>query len=97
MDRPDREEEEKKERRRRRRSRRRKSSCFMAPPLLHHCLLPSLLLLCLLSLQLRLFVFQPSIHLPAKTAGFCRYSQYAIGTVGIFFRYETRGLSILVH
>ena len=28
--------------------------------------------------------FWPGIHLPAKTAGFCRYSQYAIGTAGIF-------------
>ena len=86
MDRPDREEEEKKERRRRRRSRRRKSSCFMAPPLLHHCLLPSLLLLCFLSLQMRLFVFRPSIHLPAETAG----------TAGIFSSTK-QGVSVPVH
>ena len=70
----DRKEEEKKERRRR-------SSCFMTPPLLCHRLLSFLLLLCFLSLQM---MFWPGIHLPAKTAGFRRHSQYATSTAGIF-------------
>ena len=76
------EEEEKKERRRRR------SSCFMASPLLHCRLLPFLLLLCFLSLQMRLFVFRPDIHLPAEKARFRRYSRYA---AGIFFGTKKEG------
>ena len=51
----------------------------MAPPLLRCRLLPFLLLLCFLSLQMRLFVFRPDIHLPAKKAGFHRYSRYVAG------------------
>ena len=62
----------------------------MASPLLCRHLLPFLLLLCFLSLQMRLFVFRPDIHLPAETAGFRRYGWH-------FFQYETRELSILVH
>ena len=30
-------------------------------------------------------MFRPSIHLPAKIAGFRQYSQYAAFIVGIFF------------
>ncbi|KAK7846941.1 hypothetical protein CFP56_007305 [Quercus suber] len=39
---------------------------------------------------MRLFMFRPGIHLPAKTTGFLRYDLY-------FFRYETRGLPVPVH
>ena len=66
-----REEEEKKERRR---SGRRRSNCFTMPPLLRRRLFPFLLHFCFLFLQMRLFVFQPGIHLLAKTAKFRRYT-----------------------
>ena len=65
-------------------------SCFVAPTLLHRRLLPFLLFLCFLSLQMRLFVFRPGIHLPAEIVGFRRYGRY-------FFRYEIRRLFVPVH
>ena len=80
----DRSTEKKKKKKKKRGRRRRRSSCFTAPPLLRHCLLPFLLLLCFLSLQMKLFVFRPGIHLSIKIVRFRRYSQYAAGTTGIF-------------
>ena len=73
-----REEEEKKERRR---SERRRSNCFTMPPLLRRRLFPFLLHFCFLFLQMRLFVFQPGIHLPTKTA---RFRRHTADTASIF-------------
>ena len=39
---------------------------------------------CFLSLQMRLFMFQPGIHFPTETAGFRLYSRYTASTTGIF-------------
>ena len=39
---------------------------------------------CFLSLQMRLFMFQPGIHLPTETAGFRLYNRYTVSTIGIF-------------